>query len=81
MKGPYELYMEIKKLTLEELLEKDDSVTIHHKNLQKLATEMYKVKCKISPTPMQNLFKEKTHQYDLRYKNDWEGENLITVIY
>ena len=26
----------------EELLEKDNSVTIHHRNLQKLATEMYK---------------------------------------
>ena len=70
-----------KKLTFEELLEKDDSVMIHHKNLQKLATEMYKVNCKISPTPMQHLFKEKTHHYDLRNKNNWEGENVRTVIY
>ena len=59
-----------KKLTFQELLEKDDSVTIHHRNLQKLATEMYKVKCNISPIPVQNLFTEKIHQYDLRNKND-----------
>ena len=29
--------------TFEELLEKDGSVTIHHRNLQFLATEMFKV--------------------------------------
>ena len=30
--------------TFEELLEKDGSVTIHHRNLQFLATEMFKVR-------------------------------------
>ena len=70
-----------RNLTFQELLEKDDSLMIHHKNLQKLATEMYKVKTKISPTPMQNLFREKIHQHDLRNKSDWEGENIRTVRY
>ena len=32
------------KLTFQELLDKDDSVTIHHRNLQRVATEMYKKK-------------------------------------
>ena len=36
-------------LTFQELLEKDGSVTIHHKNLQRLATEMYKIKYHLSP--------------------------------
>ena len=31
------------KLTFEELLRKDQSFSVHHRNLQKLATEMYKV--------------------------------------
>ena len=43
-------------LTFEELLEKDKSFTIHERNLQKLAIEMYKVKHKLSPTPIQELF-------------------------
>ena len=29
--------------TFEQLLDKDNTVTIHHRNLQKLATEMYKI--------------------------------------
>ena len=37
------------KSTFSELLEKDKSVTIHERNIQKLATLMYKVKNKISP--------------------------------
>ena len=36
-------------LTFQELLDMDDSITIHQRNLQRLATEMYKVKNKISP--------------------------------
>ena len=69
------------ELTFQEMLEKDNSVMIHHKNLQKLASEMYKIKNKISPIPMQELFTEKTHQYDLRDENTWEIDNLRTVKY
>ena len=36
-------------LTFQQLLEKDKSFTIHERNLQKLAVEMYKVKNDISP--------------------------------
>jgi hypothetical protein len=43
-------------LTFQQLLEKDNSVTIHEKNLQKLATEMYKVKHNLSPLPVRELF-------------------------
>lgn len=70
-----------KELTFQEMLEKDNSVTIHHKNLQRLAIEMYKIKTQIAPMPMQELFTEKKHHYDLRNENTWETENLRTVKY
>ena len=44
------------ELSFQEMLNKDGSVTIHHRNLQKLAIEMYKIKNQISPIPMQKLF-------------------------
>ena len=50
-----------KSLTFEQMLEKDGSVTIHQRNLQKLATEMYKVKNGLSPKIMADLFTLKNH--------------------
>ena len=50
-----------KSLTFEQMLEKDGSVTIHQRNLQKLATEKYKVKNGLSPKIMADLFTVKTH--------------------
>ena len=45
-----------KSLTFEQLLEKDQSFTIHERNIQKLAIEMYKVKNKMTPVPFQKIF-------------------------
>ena len=44
------------KPTFYELLEKDKSVTLHERNIQKLATLMYKVKNKISPPIINETF-------------------------
>ena len=56
-----------KDLTFEELfLRLDCSFTIHERNLQKLATEMYKAKHKLCPKPFLDLFTPAT-----REKNDW----------
>ena len=68
-------------LTFQELLDKDGSVTIHQRNLQKLATEMFKIKNHFSPLPIQNIFIEKVHQHNLRYKRQWENYNVRTVRY
>ena len=48
--------------SFEELLIEDNSLNIHHRNLQKLVTEIFKVKNSLSPELM-NVFEftEKTH--------------------
>ena len=43
--------------TLYQLLEKDKSVAIHTRNLEYLATEIFKVKIGISPVTMTEIFK------------------------
>ena len=55
-----------KSSTFNELLNKDKSITIHHKNLQVLATEMYKVKNQMAPEILHDTFKIRTPTYDLR---------------
>ena len=44
--------------TFEELLEKDNSFTVHERNLQKLALLMFKVKHNLCPEPVQELFNQ-----------------------
>ena len=52
--------------SFQQLLDKDQTVTIHHRNLQRLVTEMYKVKNGISPKMMNNIFNEIPNTYSLR---------------
>ena len=42
--------------SFQDLLKKDNSVSIHHRNIQKVAIEMFKVKNNLCPDIMQNLF-------------------------
>ena len=49
-----------------ELLQKDNSFTIHHRNIQKLALEMYRVKHCKAPKIMCELFNEANVPYNLR---------------
>ena len=44
--------------TFEELLNIDKSVTIHHRNLQVLATELYKVHHGLAPELMNDIFQK-----------------------
>ena len=68
-------------LTFQELLDMDNSITIHQKNLQRLATEMYKVKNNISPLPMQELFPRQASIHDLRNSRYWKIPKVRTVGY
>ena len=67
------------ELTFQELLEMDNSFTIHDRNLQKLATEMYKVKNNLSPKPIQNLFKQVDNAENLRNNKNFEIPKVRTV--
>ena len=67
------------QLSFEELLKKDNSFSIHHRNLQKLSTEIYKVKNNLSPTIMKSIFPTREVPYDLRIKNPFKSGNVNTV--
>ena len=66
-------------LTFSELLAKDNSFSIHQRNLQKLAIEMYKVKQNISPQLMHNIFIKKDNIYKLRNETRWETGAVKSV--
>ena len=55
--------------TFQELRNKDNSVSIHHRNLQVLATEMFKIRRGLSSEILTETFVSKTSSYNLR-RND-----------
>ena len=66
-------------LSFNELLELDNSFTIHHRNLQKLATEIFKVKNNLSPVFMKNVFPDSTNPYNLRHMPEFQSANIHSV--
>ena len=46
--------------TFEELLIRDKSVNVHHKNLQILTTEIYKAQLGVTPVIMNEIFRKET---------------------
>ena len=61
-----------KRSSFEDLLEKDNSVSIHHKNLQALAIVVFKVHTKTSPEIIQEVFLVKEQgNYNLRKQTDF----------
>ena len=65
--------------SFEELLIKDDSVTIHQRNLRVLAVEMYKISHKLSPEFMWDLVEEINTKYQTRssYNSDIDENEKI----
>ena len=66
-------------LSFKELLALDHSFTIHERNVQHLATEMYKIKNNLAPTFMKELFPLSTNIYNLRNKPQFKTSNVHTV--
>ena len=60
------IYPSDSKLTFKELLDKIKTVSIHQKNLQVLAAEIFKVKLNISPEILKELFSINVRNYNLR---------------
>ena len=53
--------------TFEELLEKDNAITVHEHNIQLLAIEMYKVKNDIKPNVLGNFVTNREERYNTRH--------------
>ena len=68
--------------SFKELLEKDHSVIVHHKNLQALVTEIFKVKNDLAPDIMKDVFELKEPPYNLRSEsNHFTRPNVKTTYY
>ena len=65
--------------SFDELLFKDNSFRIHHRNLQKLAIEIFKVMLSIAPDIMKNVFPIIENPYDLRNETKFKSRNVNTV--
>ena len=65
--------------TFQELLNKDNSVSIHHRNLQVLATEMFKIHRGLSSDILREIFVPKISLYNLRRNNTFERLHVHSV--
>ena len=70
-----------RSLTFQELLEKDNSVTIHHRNTQVLATEIYKVLNGLSPSILNDIFVPALYPYNFRRQNTLQRRRVKSVRY
>ena len=66
-----------KSSTFQELLEKDNSVSIHHRNVRKLATETYKILHGFSPLILNYIFVPISRPYNFREMTHYKGEEEI----
>ena len=67
--------------SFEELLSKDISATVHQRNLQILATEIYKILHGLSPDIMQDNFETECNYYNTCNAPAFSSRNIKTVRY
>ena len=65
--------------TFQELLNKDNSVSIYHRNFQALATEMFNIHRDSSPDILREIFVPKISSYNLRRNNTFERRQIHSV--
>ena len=56
-------------------------VTIHHRNLQTLAYQIFKIKRNIAPKILTEIFPQKESNYSLRNRTALQGGSIKTVMY
>ena len=72
-------YLE-KHFSYDELLEKDGSLSLHHKNIHKLAFEMFNVKIVLASKIVKYIFVESNEKhYNLSYKGGFRRTLLRTI--
>ena len=64
-----------------ELLEKYKSATIHHRNLQTLAYEIFKVKNNMASEILTEIFPQKESNYSPRNSTALQGRSIKTIMY
>ena len=67
--------------SFENLLRKDRSVSIHHRNIRSFAIEIYKIKNNMSTPIMSELFEKRNLNYNLRSQTDFSLHSVNTVVY
>ena len=65
--------------TFQQLLKKDNSVSIHHRNLEALATEMFKISNNSSPSIVKEIFQKRIVPYNLRSENSFMSRQVNSV--
>ena len=65
--------------TFQELLDKDKSVFVYHKNIQVLVLEIYKTVNGLAPTIMNSIFEIKDIEYNLRNKINFKSRRINSV--
>ena len=64
-----------------DLLVKDKALTIHERNIQSLAIELFKVTQNLSNVIISNIFKKRTLTYNLRSQTDFVRDCVNTRHY
>ena len=65
--------------SFEDLLDKDKSVSIHLKNLQTLALEMFKVAKNLSAPIKSEIFEKRNNPYDMRNPSEFVLPKLTVL--
>ena len=63
----------------DELLLKDNTVTIHQRNLHKLTVGIFKFKHNLAPARLNDIFQTTSHEYNLRGKNMFKSKKVSAV--